>query len=370
MHLNARGTAQWMGARCPPPVFVPVLLLLVACVGAGRSPAPGVDAPASPTATASSVRVTASPTPEPSEPAARVYSHLASVDTPPGILLFGGITSSPPDGGVFLGDAWIATAPPEWTRADPGSAVPMGDAVAYDAASDRVVVFAIVAPGDSFATQNETWAYDPAADEWSLVGTNQPDGLHGARAAYDTESDRIIVIAKEADKVWAYDVDTDTWVERSSETAGLGAYHGVAYDAGSDRLVGFGGGVGSGSGATVAYDYNSDTWTDHSSDSGPTNRVYQAMAYDRTTDRIIMFGGVQGGGETPTDETWAYDVDTNTWTPLSPATRPSARGWAAFSFNPADSTLVLFGGGPRREEATDETWVFNPETDDWRLASR
>jgi N-acetylneuraminic acid mutarotase len=314
------------------------------------------------------VPATTLPTPEPTKPTARAYHHLTSVDSLRGVLLFGGITSSPPDG-AFLGDSWIATAPPGWARADPGSAVPMGDAVAYDAASDRVVVFAIVAPGDSFAPQNETWAYDPAGDAWSLVGTEQPDGLHGARATYDAESDRIIVIAKEAAKVWAYDMDTDTWEERANQTPGLGTYHGIAYDDESDRLVAFGGGTGSGFGATLAYDYNSDTWTDLASDAGPTDRIYHAMAYDPMTDRIIMFGGVQGRAETPSDETWAYDVDTNTWTLLSPATRPGPRGWAALAFNPADSTLVLFGGGPRREEASDETWIFNPATEDWTLTS-
>lgn len=351
-----------------------VAILLVACTTAPAS-APSATSKRA-IATHSTVEspvptpATASPTPEPTEPAARVYHHLTSVDTLPGILLFGGITSSPPDGGVFLGDSWIAaTTPPPWTRADPGSAVPMGDAVAYDTGSDRVVVFAIVAAGDSFATQNETWAYDPAADEWAVVGREQPGGLHGARAAYDAESDRIIVIAKETAKVWAYDVDTDTWEERASQTLGLGTYHGIAYDAESDRVVVFGGGASSGSGTTLAYDYNTDTWTDLSSDTSPNDRVYQAMAYEPTTDRIIMFGGVQGGAETPTDETWAYDVDANTWTLLDPTTRPSPRGWAALAFNPADRTLVLFGGGPRREEATDETWVFNPEADDWTLAS-
>jgi hypothetical protein len=312
---------------------------------------------------------THTPPPEPSEPVARVYNHLASVDTLPGVLLFGGITSSPPDGGVFLGDSWLAGAPPAWTRADPGSVVPMGDALAYDAGSDRVVVFAIVAAGEGFASQNETWAYDPAADEWSLVGTEQPDGLHGARAAYDAESDRIIVIARESLRVWAYDLDSDTWERRASQTAGIDTYHGIAYDAESDRVAVFGGGLGLGPGATLAYDYNSDTWTDLSSDASPTERAYQAMAYDPTTDRIIMFGGVEGGAETPTDETWAYDVNSSMWSLLNPPTRPSPRGWAALAFNPADRSLVLFGGGPRREEATDETWVFNPDTDDWTLAS-
>jgi hypothetical protein len=285
-------------------------------------------------------------------------------------MLLGGITTSPPFGGVFLGDSWLSSRPPTWMRAGSGRAVPIGDAVAYDAASDRVVVFAIVGPGaEPYVSVRETWAYDPVADAWSVVGTEQPNGLHGARSAYDAESDRIIVISKEEEKVWAYDVDTDSWEERSNATAGIDTYNGIAYDAESDRVVTFGGGFGSGPGSTLAYDYNTDTWTDLSDEASPSDRFYQMMTYDPATDRIIMFGGTQGNAETPTAETWAFDVNTNTWTQLHPETAPSPRGWAAFGFNPADNTLVLFGGGPTREEATDETWVFDPSSDNWTLAS-
>lgn len=266
------------------------------------------------------------PPPEPSEPQARVYSHLIPVDSHPGVILLGGITTSPPFGGVFLGDTWLSSAPPAWTRADPGSAVPIGDAVAYDAGSDRVVVFAIVGPGpEPYVSVRETWAYDPGADDWSLVGTEQPEGLHGARATYDAESDRIIVISKEEAKVWAYDLDTDRWEERLNETAGIDTYNGIAYDSESDRVVTFGGGFGSGPGTTLAYDYNTNTWTDLSNDASPTDRFYQVMTYDPTTDRIIMFGGTQGNAETPNDETWAFDLNANTWTRLSPETTPGPR---------------------------------------------
>lgn len=131
----------------------------------------------------------------------------------------------------------------------------------------------------------------------------------------------------------------------------------------------FGGGTGTGPGATLAYDYNTDTWADLSTDDGPTDRVYQAMTYDPSTDRIIMFGGVQGGAEAPLDETWTYDLDTNTWAQLHPSTQPGPRGWAAMAFNATGGTAVLFGGGPRREEATDETWVFDPASNAWTKAT-
>lgn len=168
--------------------------------------------------------------------------------------------------------------------------------------------------------------------------------------------------------MWAYDVDTDTWEERSSQTPGIGTYHGIAYDAESDRVVVFGGGSGSSAGATLAYDYNADTWTDLSSDTSPTDRVYQAMAYDPATDRIIMFGGVQGAAETPTDETWAYDLDSNTWSLLSPTSRPGARAWSALAFNRVTARSCSSGADPagRRPRTKPGSSTPPPMTGLWR----
>lgn len=291
----------------------------------------------------------------------RGYHELVTVESMQGVLLFGGFTSSPPDGGVSLHDSWFSSSPSAWTRADL-KPMSFGTASAYDSASDRVVSFAIVGPVDT--SVNETWSYDPAADSWTAVGNNQPEGMHGARAAYDAESDRIIVVAPEPGRTWAYDVDTDTWEELSRHTAGIRGFHGIAYDSESDRVVAFGGGHSDRPGVTATYDYNSDTWTDVSTDAGPTDRAYQAMAYDPTTDRVIMFGGA-GAAEAPTDETWAFDTDTSTWSLLSPSMAPTSRGWASMALNPVDNTLVLFGGGSIREEYTAETWIFDPATDEW-----
>ena len=117
----------------------------------------------------------------------------------------------------------------------------MGDAIAYDAGSDRVMVFAIVAPGDSLATQNETWAYDPVRDEWSLVGVEQPRGLHGARATYDAESDRIVLFGGSGE-TWSYDADADRWHEMTPTVSPPGrTWHGMAYDADADLIVLYGG---------------------------------------------------------------------------------------------------------------------------------
>ena len=52
---------------------------------------------------------------------------------------------------------------------------------------------------------------------------------------------------------------------------------------------------------------------------------YQAMAYDAGSDRVVLFGGKPGLLSVTSDETWAYDFDTNAWTQLHPSMKPSER---------------------------------------------
>jgi N-acetylneuraminic acid mutarotase len=128
----------------------------------------------------------------------------------------------------------------------------------------------------------------------------------------------------------------------------------------------FGGSAALGAtGDTWAYDLDTDTWTRVArGGGGPEPRAYAAMAYDRQTDRVILFGGVTGSLEEPLADTWAFDLETTTWTRLD-AAGPSARGWHVMAADAETGTIVLFGGGPSREACTDETWIFDPRAGTW-----
>src|SRR3990172_8178838 len=94
--------------------------------------------------------------------------------------------------------------------------------------------------------------------------------------------------------------------------------HAMAYDAQSGRIILFGGVSGAGGyiGDTWAYDLEANVWTSLSPPSGPTPRRYHAMAYDVQSDRVVLFGGQDVTG-LPGD-TWAYDLEANVWMSLSP----------------------------------------------------
>jgi N-acetylneuraminic acid mutarotase len=96
----------------------------------------------------------------------------------------------------------------------------------------------------------------------------------------------------------------------------------IAYDSESDRMILFGG-LGKDwlfYDDTWAYDYNTNTWEEMKPDPEPPYVSRHAMVYSVATDRIILFGGESDDGVpyTYTDEVWAYDYNNNTWTKMTP----------------------------------------------------
>ncbi|MGI9028606.1 MAG: Kelch repeat-containing protein [Ilumatobacteraceae bacterium] len=143
-----------------------------------------------------------------------------------------------------------------------------------------------------------------------------------------------------------------------------------ALDAGSDRLVMFGGLTGD---TTLA-----DVWTADlgrpgrpvwrqlcsplSCGQGPSARWGAHAVHDPVDDRLIVFGGMMSGGVTAND-VWALDVgDVPQWHQLSPAGAPPPARWsAAHGYDPVRHRMVIFGG----QTGSDATGT--PLQDTWAL---
>ena len=265
-----------------------------------------------------------------------------------------------------------------WTNANPAAAPSPrhGHAIAYDADSDRVILFG----GNHNPASDETWAYDFDNNAWTkMEPATRPSVRELHAMAYDSESDRAILFGGLTPYVqrhldtWAYDFDTDTWTSMNPATRPSARdNHVMAYDAESDRMILFGGRAGSGSDETWAYDFDNDTWT--KMNPGPSSRIKHAMAYDAKSDRIVLFGGGAGATLPPPfsalrDETWAYDFNTNAWTNMIPATGPSARAGHAMAYDAESDQVILFGGFTGGEgtdlENSHETWAYDFDNNTW-----
>lgn len=342
-----------------------------------ETPVPPTDTPVPPTDTPVPATNTPEPTATPENvewPSARGFVPMAYDVESDRFVVFGGQTGVWGDPAGVSSETWIFDANTNrWTEMKPASG-PSPKAIAslvYDAESDRVILFG-GGDADLNAPRNETWAYDTNTNTWTQMAAG-PEGRVDPGLAYDAESDRVILfggaVVSEAElpvDTWAYDFNTDTWTEMKPETHPPGRNaHGMAYDVESDRVLAWGGGPNGSyrepnDQSMWAYDYNSNTWEKMPiPEKSPINRPDVAMAYDAESDQTILVGGQPRG-----DETWAYDFNANTWVQMEPSIYLSRH---AMAYSDAADRVFVFGGqvGMTQDNYTNETWSYDHNSNTW-----
>lgn len=210
------------------------------------------------------------------------------------------------DSGVRAYDA-ISRTWSEFELADPAQEKPKFTPefdydVAFDSAAGRLVLV-ITPPGLGGPAQ--TWVFDPVERSWQQGG-NVPDTLPGGypdgwATAFDPVTERTWLFADTA--MLGYSATDDDWVV---------AHRGAGWP--DSMMLG-----------KVKVD--------------PTARVAGTMVPDDANARLVVIGGrvrlvgqlaggfVQEGEMLPTDDVWAYQPATNTWTLLlGPSDAPASYG--------------------------------------------
>ena len=271
---------------------------------------------------------------------------------------------------LMAGGFLISSLGQTWTQKNP-SAYPSARAnptTAYDSESDRIVLF-----GGSVGTTNygDTWEYDLNTDTWTQKSpATTPPARTASAMVYDSENDRIIMFGGygtgSLNDTWEYDLNTNTWTNLSpANPPSARRGHCMAYDRESGRIVLFAGYDGAYRNDTWEYDYSSNTWTQQSPSSNPPGGfIYDGMTYDSGSDRVIAFGGYSGPSGGFSDQTWAYDANTTTWTLMSPSSRPSARAGVQMAYDSMSDRVILFGGY-RQASRYSDTWEYDFSNDTW-----
>jgi len=117
----------------------------------------------------------------------------------------------------------------------------------------------------------------------------------------------------------------------------------------------FGGGAESGyTDDTWAYDLSANTWTPQSPTTSPSARFGHRLVYIGG-NQVMLFGGSDGD---LVNDTWVYDFVAGDWTQDTNTTQPSARYYYGLSETSPDGTSypVLFGGYDGTNDG--ETWLF------------
>lgn len=153
-------------------------------------------------------------------------------------------------------------------------------------------------------------------------------------------------------------------------------YHQMTYDVESDRVILFGGqALTPNLNDTWSYEVATNTWVRMTPAQSPPPGE-GPLAYDIQSDRAILFlGAIFSTGEIPggePSETWAYDFDTDTWTNVEPSTAPPPLLGARMVYDGESDRMILFGGLDAIAFATgggivytNKTWAYDFDSNTW-----
>ncbi|MBA3532007.1 MAG: hypothetical protein H0T73_08825 [Ardenticatenales bacterium] len=109
------------------------------------------------------------------------------------------------------------------------------------------------------------------------------------------------------------------------------------------------------------------TWQQvEGSNEGPSPRRDAALVADTTRNRVILFGG--RSGSTAFNDTWAFDLKTQSWQLLgsSEAPRPPARFSMVAGVDSMRERLIITTGQAADGSVFDDVWSFDLTNDTWQ----
>ena len=254
-----------------------------------------------------------------------------------------------------------------------------------------------------FPDEEVACALNPRFEEAKPIlagGKNNPTGRGEQGAVYDPCHQRVVLFGGNDEQpaqcnsfgpknyvadTWAYSLEHENWYRINSAQASAPSArgrHATALDLSRKRMMLFGGRfrpAGQTGNYTMynelwAFDLNDDTWHQIEQKGDiPGARFNTAMIYDPVRDRLILFGGnsnPNGLNLTPLDDTYSFDLKTNTWTKHDIARKPSARLYHAMTYDPVKDQAVIFSGGDENAflgPFFSDIWGLNLATMTWSL---
>ena len=276
-------------------------------------------------------------------------------------------------GGTFVASALLpspgataGTSTPSWTQLNPDTSPPgrILASMAYDPGTGQLVLF-----GGAGCTNgspcNDTWTWNGSTWTQQSPATSPPGRDNGASMAYDPATGQLILFggtgsSADLNDTWTW--NGTTWTQLFPATSPpVRDEASMAYDPDTGQLVLFGGhSVPAGIIRSDTWTWNGTTWTEQSPATSPPARGAGSMSFDPANGTMVLFGGYDKPGNYLND-TWTWNG--TTWTAQSPASSPSVRGYASMAYDSGTGQLVLFGGGttPIVTELND-TWTWNGTT--------
>ena len=231
-----------------------------------------------------------------------------------------------------------------------------GEAVAYDEARGRLIVFGGRTPNDWL---QGTWEWNGRRWQRTLPAEGGPSPRGGHAMAYDAARQRAVLF----EGAQGTELHCDTWIlERRSWTRMKEAgcitdrvrNAGLVFDSREGRmLLVEGPSIGDEeTGAARVWQWSGETWA-LAAQGGPQRTGFSAVAYDAARGVLIvpvLFGGPDAG-------TWEWDG--KSWH-RSDAMPPSPRQTYGLTYDTARQQVILAGGqGGRQGPYFDDVWAWD-----------
>ena len=197
-------------------------------------------------------------------------------------------------------------------------------------------------------------ADDAVAAGWAELAETRPPARYYHAMAYDAGRDRVVLFGGYnnvgyLDDTWEYDPTARTWASiNASPRPPATRDCAMVYDPAREVIVLHGGNTS----GNQTWQYDGAAWTNVTV-SGAPSRYGHAMAYDAARGRIVLFGGRWSGRMA---DTWEYDGAS--WTQVATTNSPSPRDAVRMAYDAARQEIVLFGG-QTDSAISSETWAYD-----------
>ena len=240
-----------------------------------------------------------------SGPSARYLVSLAYDAARQRVVLYGGQTGVFPSITV-LRDTWEWDGTSWDRRADVGPSPRVHQAMAYDRARSRVVLYGGFDAGAA-RELHDIWEWNGSS--WTQQGPSADPGTVAAGIAYDERPGTLYLYSRIA----SGDVVTDVWDGGTlvrSAAAGPGCIPHqssmVALGSAPGGVLFYSGTCGASGSSPETWRWDGSTWA-RVPGTQPPFRLNAAMAYDRDRNRSVLFGGEVGAGVPDLGDTWEFD---------------------------------------------------------------
>ncbi|UCE10638.1 MAG: hypothetical protein JSW61_01540, partial [Candidatus Thorarchaeota archaeon] len=199
----------------------------------------------------------------------------------------------------------------------------------------------------------------------SALQDNDGPGLReGPCMAYDPiNSVTVLFGGDEAiDDTWFYDYAANTWTEHSGFSPPGRITAGMVYCSETDEMIMYG---GLGDTRTWSFNCETRTWSRVTTSGDPGPHHSAAMAYDPVENVIVLFGGVSSSAMIPLDDVWIFDCETREWTELYPSVVPLARYGHVMTYDMSMNRTVMAFGNNLDVGFQNDTWTYDVSTNTW-----